>query len=137
MDYEVELACFVARDTILGETIDIGDAADAIFGVVLMNGQQSRSIYENVAYLWDTDWSARDIQVCEMAPLGPFQGKNFATTISPWVVTLDALAPFRAPLPRRLAPEFAYLNSEGSNQCLDIKLSVEIKSACMSYRFSL
>jgi fumarylacetoacetase len=74
------------------------------------------------------DWSARDIQGFEIAPLGPFQGKNFATTISPWVVTLDALMPFESPLSERLVPEFKYLNHP-TNRAHDIHLSVVIETA--------
>lgn len=80
LDYELEVGAFVGPGNRLGETIGIVEAEDHLFGVVLVN-----------------DWSARDIQGWEYQPLGPFLAKNFATTISPWVVTLDALAPFRAP----------------------------------------
>lgn len=110
LDYEVEMACYVSRTTKLGDRIPIEEAEDAIFGVVIMN-----------------DWSARDIQSYEMMPLGPFQGKNFCTTVSPWIVTLDALKPFEAPLPTRLADEPAYLYA-ASNRALDINLSVEIEN---------
>lgn len=82
LDYEVEFAAFVARGNEMGDSIDVEDAEDHIFGLVLLN-----------------DWSARDIQRREAAPLGPFNGKNFCTTISPWIVSLDALEPYRtAPL---------------------------------------
>ena len=80
MDYEAELGLFVATGNTLGEPIAIDDAASHLFGVCLVN-----------------DWSARDIQAWEYQPLGPFLAKNFATTISPWVVTVDALEPFRVP----------------------------------------
>lgn len=78
LDFEVEFAAFISRGNSMGDSIQVDDAEDHIFGMVLMN-----------------DWSARDIQVWESTPLGPFNGKNFATTISPWVVPLDALEPFR------------------------------------------
>ncbi len=78
LDYELELGFFVGSGNTLGESIPIATAPDHIFGVCLLN-----------------DWSARDIQAWEYQPLGPFLAKNFATTISPWVVTLEALAPFR------------------------------------------
>jgi fumarylacetoacetase len=78
LDYECELGCFVGRGNALGEPVPIGKADDHIFGVCLLN-----------------DWSARDIQRWEYQPLGPFLAKSFATTISPWVVTMDALEPFR------------------------------------------
>jgi len=77
LDYEVEFAAFIGRGNDHGSPIDIDDANNHIFGVVLMN-----------------DWSARDIQFWE-STLGPFNGKNFCTTISPWVVTLEALEPYR------------------------------------------
>ncbi len=78
MDYEMEVGFFVGKGNELGETIDLKDAEDHIFGLCLVN-----------------DWSARDIQGWEYQPLGPFLGKSFATTISPFVVTMEALAPFR------------------------------------------
>jgi len=78
LDFELELGCYIGVPSELGETIPIGKAAQHIFGFCLLN-----------------DWSARDIQGWEYRPLGPFLGKNFATTVSPWVVTAEALAPFR------------------------------------------
>src|SRR6266446_868259 len=80
LDYELELGFFVSAGNTLGETIPIGEAEEHIFGVCLVN-----------------DWSARDIQSWEYQPLGPFLAKNFATTVSPWVVTWEALEPYRAP----------------------------------------
>src|SRR6202795_5269393 len=79
LDYELELGFFVSAGNTLGETIPVGEAEEHIFGVCLVN-----------------DWSARDIQAWEYQPLGPFLGKSFATSLSPWVVTMEALAPFRA-----------------------------------------
>ncbi len=79
LDYELELGVLIGRGNALGEPIALAQAEDQVFGIVLLN-----------------DWSARDIQAFEMPPLGPFQAKNFATSVSPWVVTLAALAPFRA-----------------------------------------
>ena len=78
LDYEMEMALFVGPGNRLGEPVPIEDAESHIFGLCLVN-----------------DWSARDIQVWEYQPLGPFLAKSFATSISPWVVTLEALAPFR------------------------------------------
>ena len=78
LDFEVEFAAFVGKGNELGQPIKVEDAEEHIFGFVLMN-----------------DWSARDIQRAEATPLGPLNGKNFCTTISPWVVTVDALEPFR------------------------------------------
>lgn len=77
LDIELELGCFVCKPTNLGDQVRIGDAPEHLFGVVLMN-----------------DWSARDIQAWEYVPLGPFNSKNFGTTISAWVVLMDALEPF-------------------------------------------
>ena len=79
LDYELELGFFVSAGNALGETIPIGEAEEHIFGICLVN-----------------DWSARDIQAWEYQPLGPFLAKSFATSLSPWVVTMEALAPFRA-----------------------------------------
>lgn len=78
LDFEVEFAAFIGRGNKMGSRINVNEAEDHIFGVVLMN-----------------DWSARDVQQWESTPLGPFNGKNFCTTISPWIVTLEALEPFR------------------------------------------
>ena len=80
LDYELELGAFVGPGNVCGESIPLVEAAGHLFGVVLLN-----------------DWSARDIQAWEYQPLGPFLAKNFATTVSPWVVTMEALAPFRVP----------------------------------------
>ena len=78
LDYEMELGAVIGRGNALGDSIAVGDALDHVFGFCLVN-----------------DWSARDIQTWEYQPLGPFLAKNFATSISPWIVTLDALEPFR------------------------------------------
>jgi fumarylacetoacetase len=83
MDYELELGAFVSKPNAIGEPIPISEAEEHIFGLTLFN-----------------DWTARDIQPWEYQPLGPFLSKNFASTVSPWIVTLDALAPFRAPFVR-------------------------------------
>jgi fumarylacetoacetase len=118
LDYELELAVYVGQGNAQGTAVPVAEAESHIFGLGLLN-----------------DWSARDIQFWEMAPLGPFQGKNFATTLSPWVVTLAALAPFRLPFER--APEFPpplpYLDSPAlrDSGALDIELSVTLQSAAM------
>ncbi|KAK3347131.1 hypothetical protein B0T25DRAFT_460953 [Lasiosphaeria hispida] len=78
VDFEVELGCFVARGNEMGEAVAVGEAEEYVFGYVLLN-----------------DWSARDVQAWEYVPLGPFNSKNFGTTVSPWVVLADALEPFR------------------------------------------
>ena len=88
MDFELEVGCFVGRENSLGQPIPIDDADDHMFGLCLVN-----------------DWSARDIQMWESYPLGPFLAKSFMTTASPWVVTLEALAPYRVPAPARDAGE--------------------------------
>lgn len=92
MDYELEVGAFVAGGNAMGSAIPLADAEKHIAGLVLVN-----------------DWSARDLQSWEYQPLGPFLAKNFATTVSPWVVTLDALAPFRAPARVRAADDPAPL----------------------------
>ena len=118
LDYELEMAIYVGQGNAQGTPVPVAEAESHIFGLGLLN-----------------DWSARDIQFWEMAPLGPFQGKNFATTLSPWVVTLAALAPFRLPFER--APEFPpplpYLDSPAlrDSGALDIELSVTLQSAAM------
>jgi fumarylacetoacetase len=119
LDYEVELGFFIGRGNALGTSIATGDAQEHVFGAVLL-----------------CDWSARDIQAWEYVPLGPFLAKSFATTISPWVVTLDALAPFRCPAFTR-APEdpapLAYLHDETDLRSggYDITVEVELNSAAM------
>jgi 2-keto-4-pentenoate hydratase/2-oxohepta-3-ene-1,7-dioic acid hydratase in catechol pathway len=87
LDYELEIGAFVGPGNSLGERIPLSAAPQHLFGIVLLN-----------------DWSARDIQTWEYQPLGPFLAKNFASTISPWIVTLDALAPFRVAAMPRLCP---------------------------------
>ena len=97
LDYEVELGAFVGPGNALGSRIQIEEAEGHVFGLSLLN-----------------DWSARDLQAWEYQPLGPFLAKSFATTLSPWVVTLDALEPFRVPAARRPAgdpPPLPYLAS--------------------------
>ncbi len=96
LDIEVEMAFIVGKNTNLGDTVGVNEAEDFIFGMVLFN-----------------DWSARDIQRWEYVPLGPFLGKNFASTISPWVVTMDALEPFRTNGPVQDTEVLPYLSSQG------------------------
>jgi fumarylacetoacetase len=112
MDYEMEVGFFVGKGNELGETIDIKDAEDHIFGLCLVN-----------------DWSARDIQGWEYQPLGPFLGKSFATTISPFVVTMEALAPFRVPAFEREEgdPEpLPYLSAKGNETHGGIDINLEV-----------
>lgn len=119
LDYELEVGCFVGPGNALGEPIPIIDAERHLFGLCLVN-----------------DWSARDIQKWEYQPLGPFLAKNFATSISPWVVTLEALAPFRVPAfarPEGDPAPLPYLNS-GEDQArggVDLQLEVYLQSARM------
>jgi fumarylacetoacetase len=115
MDFELEMGFFVGPGNELGEPIPIDSVAEHIFGMVLVN-----------------DWSARDVQKWEYVPLGPFLGKNFATSISPWVVTLDALEPFRCAGPQQDDPEpLPYLRNPG-DCAYDIRLEVLLQSAQMA-----
>ena len=110
LDFELEMGFFVGTGNPLGTPIPVDKASEHIFGFVLVN-----------------DWSARDIQKWEYVPLGPFLGKNFATSISPWVVTLEALEPFRVPGPEQDPPPLAYLRSE-NRWAFDIHLEVYLKT---------
>ncbi len=119
LDYELELGMVIGRGNRLGETIAIGDAAGHIAGYCLLN-----------------DWSARDLQAWEYQPLGPFLAKNFLTSISPWVITPDALAPFRTALPPRPEGDPApllYLADAGDRAAggLGITLQVTLSTARM------
>ena len=118
LDYELELGVVVGRGNALGEPIDIADAERHAFGLVLLN-----------------DWSARDIQGWEYQPLGPFLAKNFATSISPWIVTLDALAPFRSAFshPPGDPQPLPYLDSPRNAQAgaIDIVLEAWLQTAAM------
>ena len=117
LDYELELGFYIGHGNALGQPVTLAAAEDQIFGLCLLN-----------------DWSARDHQFWEMNPLGPFLGKNFCTSVSPWIVTLEALAPFRVPAVARPAPEpqpLAYLDSADNRAHggLDIQLTVGLESA--------
>lgn len=108
LDFELEVAFIVGKGTILGHRIPSADAEDHIFGLCMFN-----------------DWSARDIQVWEYVPLGPFLGKSFGSTMSPWIITLDALEPFRCPSPEQDPAVLDYLKYEG-DKSYDINLIVEM-----------
>lgn len=108
LDFELETAFIIGRDSELGESISTDAAEDYIFGMVLFN-----------------DWSARDIQKWEYVPLGPFLGKNFASSISPWIVTMEALEPFRTKGPEQNPEVLDYLKFEGLKN-YDIQLEVAI-----------
>lgn len=110
MDFELETAFVLGKANPLGKPISIEKAEDYIFGLMLFN-----------------DWSARDIQGWEYQPLGPFLAKNFASTVSPWVVTLDALEPFRVAGPTQDPKPFPYLQFQGEKS-YDLNLEVEIES---------
>lgn len=111
VDFELELGFFVGPGNLLGQPIPAAEAAQHIFGFVLVN-----------------DWSARDIQKWEYVPLGPFLAKNFATTISPWVVPLEALEPFRVPGEAQDPPPLAYLQAPGA-WAFDIHLEAQLTLA--------
>jgi fumarylacetoacetase len=110
IDFELEIAFITTDANVMGENIPINEAEDYIFGMVLMN-----------------DWSARDIQKWESVPLGPFLSKNFATSISPWIITMDALEPFRAKGPKQDPAPFPYLQQKGKHN-FDINLEVSIQT---------
>jgi fumarylacetoacetase len=114
MDFELEMGFFVGPGNPLGQPIPVAEAADHIFGMVLVN-----------------DWSARDIQKWEYQPLGPFLAKNLATSISPWVVTLEALEPFRGPGPEQEPQPLPYLQSRG-DWAYDIHLEVQLQTEQMN-----
>lgn len=109
VDFELETAFITTDANLMGEPIPIEEAEDYIFGMVLFN-----------------DWSARDIQKWEYVPLGPFLAKNFASSISPWIVTMDALEPFRVKGPKQDPQPLPYLQQEGAH-AFDINLEVSIQ----------
>ena len=119
LDYEMELAIWIGGENAIGETVPIREAGGRIFGLGLLN-----------------DWSARDIQPWEYQPLGPFLAKNFASTVSPWVVTADALAPFHAPIAPHepgAPPPLPYLDDadDRAHGAFDVTLEVAIRTAAM------
>ena len=109
LDFELETAFVVGKGNNIGQPIAVNEAAEHIFGMVLLN-----------------DWSARDIQKWEYVPLGPFNAKTFASEVSPWIVTMDALAPFKTSCPTQEPKPLAYLNEKASDSSFDITLSVEL-----------
>ncbi|KAI1503410.1 hypothetical protein F5X99DRAFT_406992 [Biscogniauxia marginata] len=111
LDFELELGCFLARPNEMGSPIKIVDADEHIFGYVLLN-----------------DWSARDIQSWEYVPLGPFNSKNFASTVSPWVVLADALEPFRVKGIKNESTLQDYLKENREDTVFDIELEVELET---------
>ncbi len=108
LDFELEMGFVIGKPTQMGESVSTADAEDYIFGLILFN-----------------DWSARDIQKWEYVPLGPFLAKNFASTVSPWIITLEALEPFRVQGPKQDPEVLPYLQYEGKKN-YDVNLEVEI-----------
>lgn len=118
LDYELEIGALIGPGNYLGNPIPIAEAEEHVFGLCLVN-----------------DWSARDIQSWEYQPLGPFLAKSFATSISPWIVSMEALAPYRAPASLRAIGDpqsLPYLTSPAANaDGIDITLEVFLQSQCM------
>jgi fumarylacetoacetase len=119
LDYELEVGLVIGGENRLGEPVPIDSARERIFGICLLN-----------------DWSARDIQAWESQPLGPFLSKSFATSIGPWIVTLEALTPFRSaqrPRAEDTPPPLAYLQDEEDQArgAFDVTLEVYLSSARM------
>jgi fumarylacetoacetase len=113
LDFELEMGVIVGRATAIGEKLSVAGAEEAIFGFALLN-----------------DWSARDIQQWEYVPLGPFQGKAFATTLGPWIVTREALEPFRVEGPAQDPPPLPYLAQTGlKNYDIELEVSLTPKGA--------
>ena len=110
LDFELEMAFVIGKESTLGEPITVENAEDHIFGLVIFN-----------------DWSARDIQRWEYVPLGPFLGKNFGSSISPWIVPLEALKPYRVKGPKQTPAPLEYLSSKGAKN-IDIELAVTLTS---------
>lgn len=111
LDYELEMGFIVGKPSNLGEPVSTADAPAHMFGMVILN-----------------DWSARDIQQWEYVPLGPFNSKSFGTSISPWIVTMEALEPFRRDNPEQSPEPLSYLRQQGRN-AYDIALEVALQPA--------
>jgi fumarylacetoacetase len=114
LDFELEVGFFVGPPNPLGEPIPVGETMNHVFGLVLVN-----------------DWSARDVQRWEYQPLGPFLAKNFGTSISPWIVTLEALEPWRCVGPKQDPAPLPYLATSGP-QAFDIELNVLLQTERMA-----
>jgi fumarylacetoacetase len=115
LDYEMEMGLFIGRGNTLGEPIPVDDALQHVFGFCLVN-----------------DWSARDIQAWEYQPLGPFLAKSFATSISPWIVTVDALEPFRTKVPARAEGDPQPLPHLRDDVAFDITVEVWLRTKAMA-----
>ncbi len=111
LDMEVETAFITTDVNNLGESVSVEEAHDYIFGMVLFN-----------------DWSARDIQKWEYVPLGPFLGKSFASSMSPWIITMDALEPFKCSGPKQSVIPLPYLQQKGTENSYDIKLQAAVET---------
>ncbi|CAN8095655.1 unnamed protein product [Discula destructiva] len=109
VDYELEMAAVIGKPSKLGQRVKVEDADEHIFGLVMLN-----------------DWSARDIQKLEMSPLGPINGKSFGTSISPWVVTLEALEPFATSPPPKMSPPAPYFQDPKKHSSYGISLNVDV-----------
>jgi fumarylacetoacetase len=112
VDMELETAFIISRNTPLGSRIGVDEAEDSIFGMLLFN-----------------DWSARDLQSWEYVPLGPFLGKNFCSSVSPWVVSMEALKPFRVHMPEKQEPEVLPYLKQKNRWTYDIQLEAEFCTA--------
>jgi fumarylacetoacetase len=120
LDFELEIGVFVGgAPNAVGQPLRMAEAEERLFGMVLLN-----------------DWSARDLQKWEYVPLGPFTAKNFATTVSPWVVTMDALAPFGVPNQEQVPRPLSYLQDPHAT-CYDLHLDVGIRGANMAKPFTV
>ncbi len=113
MDFELEMGLFIGSGNSLGEPVSVNAAEEHVFGMALVN-----------------DWSARDIQAWEYQPLGPFLAKNLATTISPWIITLEALEPFRCKGPKQDPEPLEYLKND-NDSTFDINLEIHLKTENM------
>ena len=113
LDFELEMGVFIGAGNSLGEPVSVNTAEDHVFGLALVN-----------------DWSARDIQTWEYQPLGPFLAKNFATSISPWIITLEALEPFRCSGPEQDPKPLEYLRNT-KDSSFDINLGIYLKTENM------
>ncbi|KAI1337460.1 fumarylacetoacetase [Xylariaceae sp. FL0016] len=111
LDYELEMACIIGKPSKMGDHVALKDVDEHIFGLVLLN-----------------DWSARDIQAFEMTPLGPMNGKSFGTSISPWVITLEALEPFETPAPPKDIPVKTFLKDPKEKSSYNITVESELIS---------
>jgi fumarylacetoacetase len=116
LDFELEMAFIVGKGNDLGNAISVEEAEDHIFGMVIFN-----------------DWSARDIQKWEYVPLGPFLGKNFGSSISPWIITMEALEPFRSASPKQEPQVLPYLEMKKDHN-FDIKLEAAIETPAGEYQ---